>query len=53
MNNLIIRRNKVKDLVLSCNKEKVYFLYQFGQLINNSMNYDLISDQYDKIVKGE
>jgi len=51
-NTLIIRKDKVKDLILLCNREKVYFLFQFGQVIFNSLDYDLVSNEFNKIAKN-
>lgn len=51
MNNLIIRRDKIKEIILYCNSEKVYFLSRYGKIINNSLDYDKISDQFDNMVK--
>lgn len=51
MNTLIIRRSKNKDLILSCNNEKVYRLFRFGQEIDNDIDYDRISDQFDEMDK--
>jgi len=51
MNNLIIRVDKVHDLVLSRNMEGVYFLYQYGQMIFNNMDYNIVSDEFNKIIK--
>lgn len=52
MQTLIIRRDKIKDLILSCNCEKVYFLFHFGKMIFNSLNYDVISDEYNRIINN-
>jgi len=52
MNNLIIRKDKVKDLVLICNSEKVYLLYRFGQVIFNSLDYDEVSNLFNKIMNA-
>jgi len=52
MPNIIIRRNKIHDLILSCNKEKVYFLFQYGQMIDNSIDYDLLSNKFNQLTKG-
>jgi hypothetical protein len=51
-NNLIIRVDKIKDLVLLCNREKAYFLFHFGQSIFNSLDYDLVSDKFNEIVSN-
>jgi hypothetical protein len=51
-NNLIIRVDKVKDLILLRNRENVYFIFRFGQSIFNSLDYDLISDRFNEIVNS-
>lgn len=51
--NLIIRHNKAKELVLYMNKEKVFFLEKHGQAIVNGLNYDILSDKYNQLEKGE
>lgn len=49
---LIIRKNNQKDLVLSMNNEKVYFLFHHGIVIYNNLCYDLVSDKFNQIEKG-
>jgi hypothetical protein len=49
MTNLIIRNNKRKDLILSCNAEMVYFLFWHKCMIFNSLDYNLISDEFNRI----
>jgi len=51
MQNLIIRRDKKKDLILSRNVEGIYFLWHFGNMVYNSINYDLVSDKFNEITK--
>jgi hypothetical protein len=51
-NTLIIRVDKVRDLVLLRNRENVYFLFHFGQSIFNSLDYDLASDEFNKVVNN-
>lgn len=46
---LIIRVCKQKDLILSQNKEGIYFLWQYGQLIFNHKEYNIVSDYYNMI----
>ncbi len=47
-NDLIIRRSQIKrDMVLSCNSEKVYRVFLFGKEILNSLNYDEVSNYFD------
>lgn len=48
MNNLVIRKSKNMDLVLYRNREGVYFLSKFGQVIDNGLDYDKISDKFNK-----
>lgn len=51
MQNLIIRRDKRKDLILSRSVEGVYFLFRFGNMVFNSINYDKVSDEFNNIMK--
>jgi len=51
-NNLIIRVDKVKDLILLRNRERVYFIFRFGQSIFNGLDYDLVSDEFNKILNS-
>jgi hypothetical protein len=51
-NTLIIRVDKIKDLVLLRNREKVYFLFHFSQSIFNSLDYDLVSNEFNRIVNN-
>lgn len=51
--NLVIRRNREKDLSLEMNSEEVFFLFSQGQMIDNGLNYDILSDKYNIIEKGE
>lgn len=48
---LIIRKDKVKDLILTRNMEKVYFIYRFKQMIFNGLNYNVVSDEFNKLTK--
>jgi hypothetical protein len=50
-NTLIIRRDKVKDLILLCNSEKVYFIFRYGQAIFNGLDYDIVSNEFNKLLK--
>lgn len=52
MPNIIIRRSKQKDLILSMSKEKVYFLFHYGQMIDNNVDYNFISDKFNDIERG-
>lgn len=48
--NLIIRKSKVKDgLVLIRNCEDVYFVYCDGVMLENNLQYDKISDNFNTI----
>lgn len=49
---LVIRNEKNLNLVLFQNPEKVFFLYQNNIMLNNSLQYDDISDHFDKIVNN-
>jgi hypothetical protein len=51
MTNIIIRVDKVHDLILLCNQEKVYFIFHYGQMIFNGLDYDIVSDEFNKIIK--
>jgi len=51
MNNLIIRVDKVHDLILSRNMEGVYFIFHYGQMVFNGMDYNTVSDEFNKIIK--
>jgi hypothetical protein len=51
-NNLIIRVNKIKDLILSCNIEKVYFIFHHGTMVFNGLDYDVVSDKFNSIVNN-
>jgi hypothetical protein len=51
-NTLIIRVDRVKDLILFRNREKVYFLFRYGQAIFNSLDYDIVSDKFNEIVNN-
>ena len=48
---LIIRVSKEKNLILSMNKEKVYFLWQGNESIFNSIQYNEVSDYFDLMEK--
>jgi hypothetical protein len=50
-NTLIIRKDKVKDLILTCNQEKAYFIFRFGQMIFNGLDYDIVSDEFNRLIK--
>ena len=47
---LTIRVNKIKDLVLIRNIEKVYFIFQHGKSIFNSLDYGLVSDKFNELI---
>lgn len=49
---LIIRRSKkMRDLFLTCNTEKVYRVYLFGQEMMNDLDYDKVSDYFNALEK--
>lgn len=50
MENLVIRKSKVKEnLVLIQNCEKVYFIFVDGQMVDNNLDYNTISDNFNGI----
>jgi len=50
MPTLIIRRSKkVHDLYLTCNSEKVYRVFRFGQEVLNTLDYDQASDHFNSL----
>lgn len=50
MENLVIRKSKVhKNLILIQNCEKVYFIFCDGQMIDNNLDYNTISDNFNGI----
>jgi hypothetical protein len=52
MKNLVIRIEKSLNLILFQNIEKVFFLYKDDIMLNNSLQYDDISNHFDKIVES-
>jgi hypothetical protein len=49
-NNLIIRKSKtVPDLILSCNREKVYRVYFCGEELINDLDYNKVSDFFNQV----
>ena len=52
MQNLIIRRSKIKrDLILTRNAEKVYWIYLFGKDVDNGLDYTEMSDKFNELEK--
>lgn len=52
MQNLIIRKSKIyKDLILTCNIEKVYRVYLNGEEKINNIDYDIVSDYFNELEK--
>jgi len=50
---LIIRKSKIKEgLVLLQNCEKVYFIFVDGKMIDNNLDYDTISNNFNGIETG-
>lgn len=48
--NIVIRTSKVKEnLILVQNCEKVYFIFLDGQAIDNNLDYNTISDNFNGI----
>ena len=47
----VLRRDKVKELHLYRNIEGVYFISQYGTNIFNDLNYDVVSDKFNSLLK--
>ena len=47
--NLIIRVNREKELFLTLNREGVYFLWQYGEDLFNSLDYDEASNYFNML----
>lgn len=52
MINLVIRQSRVyMPLILTCNCEKVYRVFLDNQEHINNMDYDIVSDYFNKLEK--
>lgn len=51
MDNLIIRVDWHRELVLFRNVEGVYFISQYGKIIHNGLDYDEVSDEFNTLTK--
>lgn len=52
LSNLIIRRSKIiKDLILTSNIEKVYRVYLSNEEKYNNIDYNKVSDYFNKLEK--
>lgn len=49
MISMTIRKSYKKDLFLTRNGERVYFLWHHGEMVFNSLNYDEVSDKFNEI----
>lgn len=49
--NLIIRRDRIKELYLVQSIEKVYKIFQYGQEIFNNFDYNVVSDKFNLLIK--
>ena len=50
-NNLIIRRDRIKELYLVQSIEKVYKIFQYGREIFNNFDYDIVSDKFNQLTE--
>jgi len=47
---LVIRKSRsVPDLILTCNREKVYRVFLFKQEMMNDLDYDKVSNYFNQL----